>query len=410
MSATRRVAAAAVLAVGCSSAGPDTARWVYSQPEPVGDGWATVSLADAGLDEARLTLMMELLRQNPGHLVHGIVIAVDGALAFEEYFPGRDHPTFGEVPVQFTRDRMHCLSSVTKSVTATLLGIAIDRGFISSVDARVFDFFPEYADLDVGRRSGITLRHLVTMSAGLQWDESIYPIGDSRSDLTRWFSFEGDPLRFVLDRPMVADPGTAFNYNGGLTNVLGEVIRRASGLRLDEFSDRYLFAPLGITDYLWYMVRPDFVYASGDISLRPRDAAKLGQLYLQDGLWNGERLLSSEWIRAAAALSFATSEWMGHTGYGYGWWRESPAYGADAFAAAGWGDQAIVVMPEHGMVAVFTGGSYWKNALMSSHEMMLGYVLPRTPRGQSRNAGAGLRPVPPSGSRGGRRNRARRPG
>jgi len=248
-------------AVGCSASGPDASRWMYRQPEQVGDGWATASLADSGLDEARLALLMEVLRQNPGHLVHGI---------------------------------------------------AIDRGFISSVDARVFDYFPELADLGVGRRGDITLRHLVTMSAGLQ---------------------------------------------SGLTNVLGEVIRRASGLRLDEFSDRYLFAPLGITDCLWHMVRPDFVYASGDISLRPRDAAKLGQLYLQDGVWNGERLLYSEWIRASAAPSFATSEWMGHTGYGYGWWRKSPAYGADAFAAAGWGDQAIIVMPEHDMVAVFTGGS-----------------------------------------------------
>jgi len=366
------------LLAGCSSTEPEIDPWVYQQPEEVGDGWSTVSLAEAGLDEHRLTLMMEVLRQNPGHLVHGIVIAVDGALAFEEYFPGRTHPTYGEVPVRFTRDRKHCLSSVTKSVTATLLGIAIDRGFISSVDAKVFDFFPEYADLNVGSKSDITLEHLVTMSAGLQWDEWTYPIGDMRNDITRWFRFDGDLLRFVLERPMVADPGAEFTYNGGLTNVLGEVIRRASGLRLDQFSDTYLFAPLGITDYSWYILRPGFVYASGDLSLRPRDAAKLGQLYLQDGMWNGERILSSGWVQASASPAFTMTERSGHIGYSYGWWPKSSTYGLGAFAASGWGEQAIIVMPEFDMVAVFTGGSYWEDPLIGSHGMTVGFVLPDT--------------------------------
>jgi CubicO group peptidase (beta-lactamase class C family) len=379
MSGLRWPALVAMLAVGCYSTEPEISEWVYRQPEQVGDGWQTASLVDAGLDERQLTVMMEILRQNPAHLVHGIVIAVDGALVFEEYFSGRTHPTYGEVPVQFTRTRKHCLSSVTKSVTATLLGIAIDRGFISSLDAKVLDFFPEYADLNVGRKSDITLEHLVTMSAGLQWDEWTYPIGDSRNDITRWFNFDGDLLRFVFQRPMVADPGAEFTYNGGLTNVLGEVIRRASGLRLDRFSDTYLFAPLGITDYSWYFLRPDFVYASGDVSLRPRDAAKLGQLYLQDGLWHGERILSSEWVQASASPAFTMGEWMGHTGYSYGWWPKSGEYGNAAFAASGWGDQAIIVLPQYDMVAVFTGGAYWKDALMSSHEMMVGFVLPNTP-------------------------------
>jgi CubicO group peptidase (beta-lactamase class C family) len=368
----------AILVVGCSSTEPEIGTWVYQQPERTGDGWQTTSLTNAGLDERRLALMMEILQQNPGHLVHGIVIAVDGALAFEEYFPGRTHPAFGEVPVQFTRERKHGLSSVTKSVTSTMLGIAIDHGFISSIDASVFDFFPEHADLSVGRKGDITLKHLVTMSAGLEWDESTYPYADSRNDLARWYRFPGDLVRFVLELPMVADPGTQFLYNSSLPNVLGEVIRRATGMRLDQFADEYLFAPLGITDYLWHFVRPDFVYASGDISLRLRDMARLGQLYLQDGMWNGERVLSSAWVQASASPAFTIAGWWGHVGYGYGWWPKSSEYGASAFAAAGWGDQAIIVMPEYDMVAVFTGGAYWRDALMSSHDMTVGFVLPDT--------------------------------
>ncbi len=364
-----------MLAVGCSATEPEVTDWVYHQPEQVDDGWQTASLADVGMDHQQLTIMMEVLRQNPGHLVHGIVIAVGGKLVFEEYFSGRTHPIYGEeAPIQFGRETKHTLSSVAKSVTATLLGIAIERGFVSSVDEHVFNYFPDYSDLNVGRKRDMSLEHLVTMSAGFEWDESSFP--DPRNDLTAWFRHDGDLIRFVLERPMVADPGTHFTYNGGATNILGEVIGRASGVRLDQFSDTYLFTPLGISDFSWYFMRPDFVYASGDVSLRPRDVAKLGQLYLQDGMWNGEQILSREWVQASTQPAFTVDEWDGHVGYSYGWWPKSPAYGNAALAAAGWGGQAIIVMPEFDMVAVFTGGSYWEAPLMSPHDMMLSFVLP----------------------------------
>jgi CubicO group peptidase (beta-lactamase class C family) len=319
---------------------------------------------------------MNRLRDNPGHLVEGIVIVKDGKLVFEEYFEGREHPTYGEGPVIYTRDRKHTLSSVTKSVTAALLGIAVDRGFVPSVDERVFGYFPEMADLDVGLKSAITLEHLVTMSAGLQWDEWSYSLSDPRNDLTQWFRHTGDLVRFVLERPMVADPGEVFVYNGGLTNILGEAIRRASGLRLDRFSETYLFTPLGITDLSWYLIRPDFVYASGDISLRPRDLAKLGRLFLQGGLWNGERILSPEWVAASAAPVFVFQPSSGRSGYSYGWWPRTEIYGSGAYAAEGWGGQALIVMPEFDALVVLTGGSYWEQPLLSPHRMMEGYILP----------------------------------
>jgi CubicO group peptidase (beta-lactamase class C family) len=184
----------------------------------------------------------------------------------------------------------------------------------------------------------------------------------------------------------VADPGTLFNYSGGSTNVLGEVVSRAGDLRLDQFSQEYLFTPLGITDFSWWVLRPDFTYASGDVSLRLRDMAKLGQLYLQDGVWEGERILPSEWVEASASRYFTfTTPWhghqgysygYGHRGYSYGWWPMTADYGAGAFGASGWGEQAIIVLPEFDMVAVFTGGSYWERPLLTYDQMMRGYVLP----------------------------------
>ncbi len=360
----------------CSPFDPDD-EWIYQRPEQVGDGWETASLVDVGMDPAPIADLVGALKSSPGHLVHSIVIAVNGALVLEVYFDGFTHPTYGENPISYGREIKHCLSSVAKSVTATLLGIALDRGFIAGVDDGVFDFFPELADLNTGPKRDITLEHLVTMSSGLEWDEWTYPIGDPRNDLMKWLVHDGDLVRFVLERSLVADLGVTFRYNGGLTNILGEVIHRASGLVLDRFSEVYLFDPLGISEFSWIHLRPDFVYASGDISLRPRDMAKLGQLYLQGGNWEGEQLLRRAWVDASASayLTF-DSEWQGHVGYSYGWWPKSEAYGAGAFAASGWGDQAIIVVPEFDMVAVFTGGSYWEDPLMTSHEMMLGYVLP----------------------------------
>lgn len=360
----------------CSPLDPE-GEWIYQPPEQIGDGWETASLADVGIDPIPIADLVTTLKNSPGHLVHSIVIAVNGRLVLEVYFDGFTHPTYGEKPISYGRETSHCLSSVAKSVTATLLGIAIDRGFITGVNDGVFDFFPELGDLNVGRKSEITLEHLVTMSSGLEWDEWTRPIGDPRNDLMKWLAHDGDLVRFVLERSLVADPGVVFRYNGGLTNVLGEAIRRASGLALDRFSEVYLFDPLGISEFSWIHVRPDFVYASGDISLLPRDMAKLGQLYLQGGIWRGEQLLPRSWIDASASAHLAfESQWQGRAGYSYGWWELSEAYGEGAFEASGWGDQAVIVVPEFDMVAVFTGGSYWEDPLMTSHEMMLGYVLP----------------------------------
>lgn len=372
-----------LLAVACSSDSvapgdePEPPEpWVYVQPEQVDDGWVTATLAEAGINETRLTQLMNRLRASPGHLVHSILIVAGGRLVFEEYFPGRTHPTYGQRAIVYDRETMHCLSSVTKSVTATLLGIAIADGFIASENEPIFDFLPDYADLNTGQRSDITLKHLVTMSAGLQWDESTYPLTDIRNDLTAWMRHPGDLLRFVLERPVVTEPGTVFLYSGGVSNVLGAIIGRASGERLDYFSRR-LFDPLGVTQYTWYLLRPDFVYASGDISMLPRDMAKLGQLYLQGGVWEGEQVVPAEWVAASASPAFTLdAPWYGHVGYSHGWWPKSAQYGEGAYAASGWGDQVILVMPEYDMIVVFTGGSYWTAPLLTSHEMMLGYILP----------------------------------
>lgn len=381
-------------------------RWVYSPPETVDDGWETVSLTEVGIDPAPLEELINRLRDSQGHLVHSILILRHGKLAFEKYFSGRAHPTWGEYPVAFDRQTPHVLSSVTKSFTATLLGIALDQGIIASVNEKVFDFFPHLSDLNTGGKDDITLDHLVNMCAGLEWNESSETLGQAGNDLTDMmvlaFTTDEDPVRFVLSKPVEAAPGQVFNYSGGLTNVLGNAIQRAAGLRLDRYAEAHLFEPTGIETVWWLLLQEDFVYASGDIALLPRDMAKFGQMYLQEGVWEGQQIVPSAWVETSATSRFTfapTSGWVraaGFDGYGYGWWQKVDAYGEGAFAASGWGGQEILILPEHDMVVVFTGGAYWENALLTPHEMMIQAVLPAIgPSLSAHRAGGRANPAAP---------------
>ena len=388
----RRLLPALVLLVpGCGQSGSETAPenvadWVYHSPEQVEDGWETASLESVGMDAAPLAQLMNELRDRRNHLVHGIVIVRHGRLVFEEYFDGRTHPTFGEQPVSFDRETEHCLSSVAKSFAATLLGIAIDHGFIASEHQSVFDFFPELQDLNVGSRRDITLEHLVTMTSGLEWDESSRSLRDPQNDLTGWLrltlTMSQDPIRAVLERPMVAAPGTLFRYGGGNTNVLGKAVQSAVGQRLDGFARKHLFEPLGIERVWWWLLREDFVYASGDITLRPRDLARIGLLYLHGGEWNGQRILSPEWVEASATAytpiprSDPHHGRNGFVGYSCGWWLMSDAHGPGVYEASGWGGQNLIVLPALDMVVVFTGGSYWEAPAFTPEQMMIRFVLP----------------------------------
>ena len=352
--------------------------WVYSTPEQTDDGWEIASLADVGMDQAPIVNLINLIRGRPRHLIHGIVIAVQGSLVLEEYFDGLTHPTIGADPISYDRDTWHVLSSTTKSFTSALLGVAIDRGFIAGVDEPVSQFFPEIPELNELPKSEITLEHMITMSSGLLWDQTTYPILDPRNDIAG-IQRAADPWRFYLSRPQMTAPGTTFLYSEASINVVGEVIKRTSGMRLDQFAQQYLFEPLGIQRHWWFVVRPDigFVWASGDLRLRPRDMAKFGQLYLQGGEWQGQQVVPWEWIEASVTPRFTFSEtYQGDVGYGYAWWIPNEAHGAGAFAARGWGGQEIVVMPRWDMVVAVTGGAYYDEPIMRPHTMIESYVLP----------------------------------
>ncbi|MGD8306303.1 MAG: serine hydrolase [Ignavibacteria bacterium] len=330
----------------------------YTIPLQTEDGWEVASLTDVSIDETSIILFINDLINSIDHRIHSILIIKDGKLVFEEYFPG--YKFYHGPLTDFNRETRHSLASVTKSFTSAIVGVAFDRGFIQNLDQKIFSFFPEYSDLNSEGRDEITLEHLLTMSAGLEWDESSTPYSDPRNDLYQIWR-QSDPIRFVLDNPVVTEPGTQFYYNSGLTNVLGEIVHKTAGVRADYLARDYLFSPLGITDYSWEILPNNVLYTSGDLQLRPRDVAKLGELYLRDGVWNEQQIISSSWIEASTNSSISVPPDLESSDYGYQWWLatfEVESQHIESYSARGWGGQNIIVFPSLNMVVVTTAGYY----------------------------------------------------
>ena len=279
--------------------------------------------------------------------VHSCLIVKDGRLVYEAYFHG------------FSRDVLHRLYSVTKSVTSSLIGIAIEDGLISGVDEPVMAYFPEYVGEGWDEsKNAITLEHLLIMSSGLQYDENSYPYSDSRNSWSQ-MTATGDWMKWTLDQPLVAEPGTRFNYSTGNSHLFAGIIYKTVGVHATEFAEERLFGPLGIGNYFWYVGDgyPATGGSFGGLKLRPRDMAKFGTMYLNGGRWKGEQVVPKEWVSESVVPRI--SSW-GDSQYGYQWWLHSGRVSGedvDWFAARGYGDQLIAVVPSLDMVIVIASGN-----------------------------------------------------
>lgn len=327
-------------------------------PAERADGWPVAPPGQRAFDPA--VFCQTITRRWAGANLHGILVEQRGVLQFEAYFDGRDNPgaSLFSREVSFTADDLHDLRSVTKSVVGLLAGIALDRGLLKGgLDQPVLDWFPEHADLATPERRRITLAHLLTMSAGLAWDESGSYLRLDNSG-TR-MQFARDPVRYVLERDIVAAPGSRFVYNSGATLLLGEVISRATGQPLDVVARDWLFAPLGIERAEWRRDARDGVMAWGGLRLRPRDLARLGRVLLDGGQWQGRQLVPAAWIDASFQPHVPTGS--GELRYGYQWWRGAVTLGRRRMgwvAAMGNGGQRMFLVPDLDLVVVVTAGNY----------------------------------------------------
>jgi CubicO group peptidase (beta-lactamase class C family) len=290
--------------------------------------------------------------------VQALLVVRHGQLVFEQYFSGSDmHLGQAVGEVKFGADVKHDERFITKSITALILGIAIDRGWIRSIDEAVMSFFPQYADLRSQERDRITVADLLTMSSGLEWHEFGVPY-TSKANSEIAMDTSVDPYRFALEQKIVAQPGQVWNYSSGSAELLGAVLRKATGKPLDRLASEVLFQPLGIENIEWYKYAQGNVSAAAGLRLRPRDLAKIGQLMLQQGTWNGKQIVPASWIRSATSPHMQAIELYF---YGYQFWLGRSLFDQRELiwaSAIGNGGERMFIVPELDLVVVMNAGLY----------------------------------------------------
>jgi CubicO group peptidase (beta-lactamase class C family) len=375
----RRLGFAAGLLFATSAPGWGQTGPACGTPVALDDGWTIATPESVGLDTARLCAIAARLKETEAD-VHAVVVVRHGKLVFEQYFAGYDEPWgHGGGPRDFDATATHDMRSASKSVISLLVGIAIDRKLIASVDAPVVKFFPEYAAVKSPGWDQVTLRHLLTMSSGMQWDEN-RDWKDPGNDEPH-LGNEADPARYILSKPIAKPPDTVWTYNGGGTDLLGNIIERVSGKPLEAFARETLFEPLGISDWEWMKYGNGKVASAVGLRVRPRDAAKIGQLMLDRGAWGGRQIVSPEWIEQSVRPRFqAIGYFSGLFFYGQQWWLgRSIAQQKEVkwIAAMGSGGQRIFIVPDRDLVVMTTSGLYFRPRQGDAAlDMMANYILP----------------------------------
>jgi CubicO group peptidase (beta-lactamase class C family) len=283
----------------------------------------------------------------------------------------------------FNGTNLHSLQSITKSVTSAALGIAIDDGLIEGVEVPVAQFFNDYTyDLSDPRKSAITLEDFLTMRSGIDWDKSGGYSNDQHStvqleDSDTW-------IQFVLDRPMDKEPGTFFEYNDGVSVLLGKIIRQASGKRVDVWASERLFNPIGIRNFKWKITPDGEADTEGGLYLSTHDLARIGYLFLREGIWDGKQILSKEWVSKSVEPivgDVSPDNERTDTGYGYQWWVPSFGEGNPSiFSGIGYGGQFVMVAPEYDIVVVFNGWNLHKQGEKSTYGVLQNVILPTLTR------------------------------
>ena len=328
--------------------------YTYSQPKELKDGWKTSNLKSQNIDTIRIYHLFNQAQKGPNKL-HSILLIKNNQIIIEEYFNGH------------SANKQHDLRSVTKSIRSILMGIAIDKGCIDHVDDPISKYIKSpvpIKNLDK-RKDKITIRHLLTMSTGLDcndWDKKSKGQEDKVYKKKDW-------LQYTLDLPMVNEPGTVSNYCSMGAIMISEIISQASGMTIDNFAEKYLFKPLGIDNVSWgHTSNKENIPSGKRLYMTSRDMAKIGQLILKYGKWNKKQVVSEKWIEESTSPKTKITE----IDYGYLWWNIPFKANGKMFVfktATGNGGQYIMVLPELDMVAIFTGGAY------NSQEQMLPFAI-----------------------------------
>lgn len=331
----RLIVTFSIIALAACSSAPSTAP-VQRDYWPT-DDWRETTPEKQGMQSKYFESLREHIKKNLPHM-RSVLVIRHGYILFEESYQG--------VPADYQD-----VASVAKSLISALIGIALQKGYIKSLDQKAVDFYPEYITAKTDPQiKDITLEHLLTMTSGLE----------------RETDFGEDWFKNTLGQPLSSPPGQVFHYNDAAVHLLSGITTRATHMTAIEFGNKYLFQPLGIPPPPWE-TDPQGNNVGGDgLSLRPRDMAKIGYLYLNQGLWDGQQLVPAEWVRVSTQKH--TRADILNDDFGYLWWVTT-VEGHAAYYAAGFGGQYIYVVPDFDLVVVMTG-----NASFSEYSQHLDIV------------------------------------
>lgn len=317
-----------------------------------GKNWRTATPESQGMSSEVLTEMLDTIWKK-NYSIDSIIIVRNGFVVLEAY-NSSSYP-----------QKKHELYSCSKSVISALIGIAIEKGYIRSVDQPILSFFPERTaeNLDQ-RKKSLTLKHVLMMATGLNCKDSYLYRWGGLTEMKR----KGDWVKHMIDLPMIAEPGSTFEYCNGATFLLSAVLQKSTGKNALEFANEHLFMPLAIENAEWKKNQRGISFGFNGLSLRPRDMAKFGYLFLKKGKWKEKQLVSTRWVNESTRKHISATL---APGYGYQWWIVSP----DIYTAIGYSGQRIYVLKKQNMVVAITA-ELGMEVGMVPDGLITGYIIP----------------------------------
>jgi CubicO group peptidase (beta-lactamase class C family) len=304
------------------------------------------------MDSERLARMMDAIRQRE-YGIDSVLVVRNGYMVADAYV----HP--------FRPGSQHVIHSCTKSIVSALVGIAIDKGYIESADQPIVELFPERtaANPDANKKA-MTLENLLTMTSGFNCQDSYLYGWRGLNELRR----SEDWVQSVLDLPMREEPGSRFEYCNSASFLLSAIIHKTTGTSALAFAGEHLFGPLGISEVLWPSNPQGINIGWGELRMIPHDMAKIGYLYLNDGLWDGQQIVPAAWVKASTRRHTRATL---SDGYGYQWWVDAAGF----YMALGYAGQFIYVVPEKNLVVVFTS-DLADNDFFVPESLLKQYIIP----------------------------------
>jgi CubicO group peptidase (beta-lactamase class C family) len=352
--------------------------WAQAQEKASTKDWALIQPNAAGFDAAMLTALDTDIASGKYGLVDSMLVVRDGKQVFARSYPHDYGKIYGELakhegPLNhdvngpynyfsaefhpyYQHSDLHTMQSVSKSVTSITIGIAMARKeFPADLDTPILKYFDGYkiANLDERKRR-ITLRHLLTMTPGLEWNEDL-PYNDPKNSCDVMES-KHDWVEYVINQPMAAEPGKVWVYSSGATQLLSHVFKKATGKTVDQYAAEYLFQPLGIA-YHWKHSPTGLPDTEGGLYISSSSLAKIGYLFLKNGTWEGKQIVPADWVKASVAPAMSVEDEGRHWKYGFQWWLQPWGKSPEKFAwaARGFGGQELRVVPEYNLIVVSTG-------------------------------------------------------